>query len=562
MMTDRRLRLLTLLAVLLFGAAWARAAELTTVGSGEIKAKLGEGRQPQIVAAPRGTVTDRKGYALAISEPASDVAVTPYMIDDPAALADRLAPLLGVDAAELAPKLSGRGLYSLIARRLPQRQARKVAALKIPGLSLTPTTRRIYPFETVASQILGFSGTDGQGLAGVELSLDGALKGQNGKRLLVRGRGADGPVVYVKEERQARPGKSVKLTLDRNIQSRAEDDLAQYGTQFGAESATAVVMQPSTGHVLAMASWPRVDANDPLDAPDSARRIMGVGFPYEPGSTFKPFTVAGALESRVITPNSSFQVGDSIQVADQEIKEAHPHGTVAMTPADILAYSSNVGTIQIARDRLGERRFDDWMRRFGFGSTTGIELPGEEPGVQPSLSSYSGSSIGNLPIGQGELVTPLQLTAGYATLANDGVRVAPTLVAAVEGKEPTRRPGQRVVSATTAAQVRDMLTRVTEAGGTGEDLAIPGYSIAGKTGTAQHVDPVTKRYSHSLYTASFVGMAPAKNPRVVVAVIIDKPRAGGEYTGAQVAGPAFRQLMRWTLTYLAVPPDRPTTPQP
>ncbi len=414
----------------------------------------------------------------------------------------------------------------------------------------------------MASQLLGFSGTDGQGLAGIELSLDGVLGGENGERLLVRGRGEDGPVVYVKEERQARPGKSVKLTIDRNIQSRAEDDLAQYGTQFGAESATAVVMQPSTGHVLAMASWPRVDANDQLGAPESARRIMGVGFPYEPGSTFKPFTVAGALESRVITPNSTFQVADSIQVADQEIKEAHPHGPVAMTPADILAYSSNVGTIQIARDRLGERRFDDWMRRFGFGSTTGIELPGEERGYQLPLDKYSGSSIGNLPIGQGELVTPLQLASGYATLANAGVRVPPTLVASVDGKEPTRAASKRVVSATTAAQVRSMLTRVTEAGGTGQELAIPGYSIAGKTGTAQHVDPATGKYSHSLYTASFVGMAPAENPRVVIAVIIDKPRAGGEYTGAQVAGPAFRELMRWTLTYLAVPPNRPTTAQP
>lgn len=563
MTQDRRLRILGLAAILLFSAAWARAAEMTTLQRDDLRAKLNEGRQPQVVAAPRGTITDRKGIVLAISESAADISASPSVIKDPAATAAKLAPILGLDEGRLTAKLTGPGGFAWVARLVPGDQAKRIRALGLPGITISPTTRRSYPQETVASQLIGFSGIDGKGLAGLELSLEDTLRGRDGKRLLVWGRGGDeARVVYVKDERPTQPGKSVKLTIDARIQARAEQDLAQYGGMFGAKSGTAIVMQPTTGKVLAMASWPKVDANQPGDAPAEARQITATGFNYEPGSTFKPFPVAGAIESRAITPSTTFVVPPQIQVADQVIKDSHEHGVETMTAGDILAQSSNVGTIQIARDKLGVTRFDQWIRKFGFGQVTGVEVPGEQRGRVIDTDDYSGSSIGNLPIGQGELVTPMQLATAYSTLANDGVREQPTLIEEVDGKAPLRAKGKRLVSTKTAVELRGMLARVTESGGTGENLAIPGYTVAGKTGTAQKVDPVTKKYSHSIYTASFIGMAPADRPRVVIAVIIDEPTRGGIY-GAQVAGPAFRDLMRWTLNYLAVPPDAdaPTTPQ-
>ncbi|MFT4035988.1 MAG: penicillin-binding protein 2 [Patulibacter sp.] len=555
MTQDRRLRILGLVVLMLFGAAWARAAELTTVQRGSLQAKLAEGRQPETVAAPRGTITDRTGRVLAISEAAADISASPIVVKDPVGTAAKLAPILGVDEAKLRVKLSSDDGFAWIARLVPGDQAKKISALRLPGITVSPTTRRSYPQETVASQLIGFSGIDGKGLAGLELSMEQTLRGRDGKRLLVWGRGGDDArVVYVKDERATQPGKSVKLTIDALIQARAEQDLAKYGSMFGAASGTAIVMQPTTGKVLAMASWPKVDANNPTDAPEEARQITATGFNYEPGSTFKPFTVAGALETRAITPSSSFIVPYAIQVADQRIEDAEEHGTETMTPSDILAKSSNVGTIQIARDRLGATRFDQWIRKFGFGQPTGVEVPGEQRGRLLDPQDYSGSSIGNLPIGQGELVTPMQLASAYATLANDGVREQPTLIDEIDGQRQPQAQAERVVSVRTATEIRQMLKRVTEAGGTGAQLTIPGYEIAGKTGTAQHVDPATGEYSHSLYTASFIGMAPADRPRVVIAVVIDKPSRGAYY-GAEVAGPAFKDLMRWTLNYLAVPTD-------
>jgi cell division protein FtsI (penicillin-binding protein 3) len=553
---DRRLRILGLVVLVLFGAAWTRAAAMTTVQRDDLQAKLGESRQPQTIAAPRGTITDRKGLTLAISESAADISASPMVIEDPAGTASKLAPILGIDKDKLTVKLTGSAGFVWISRLVPGGQAKRISALGLPGITVAPTTRRSYPQETVASQLIGFSGIDGKGLAGLELSLEDTLRGRDGKRLLVWGRGGkDARVVYVKDEQPTQPGQNVKLTVDARIQARAEQNLAQYGGMFGASSGTAIVMQPTTGNVLAMASWPKVDANSPADAPEEARQIMATGFNYEPGSTFKPFTVAGGLETNAISPSTTFTVPYSIQVADQQIHDNEVHGTEVMTPGDILAKSSNVGTIQIARDKLGTTRFDQWIRKFGFGQPTGVEVPGEQRGKMIDTADYSGSSIGNLPIGQGELVTPMQLATAYATIANDGVREQPTLIDEVGGKRPQRSAGRRIVSAKTATEIRQMLKRVTETGGTAEQLAIKGYEVAGKTGTAQHIDPVTREYSHELYTASFIGMAPADRPRVVVAVIIDKPTRGGIY-GAEVAGPAFKDLMRWTLNYLAVPTDQ------
>lgn len=552
MSQDRRLRILGLVVLVVFGLAWLRAAQLTTVEAKTLTGRLDEGRQPQIIAAPRGQITDRNGIVLAISENAADVSANPRLIKDPVATAQKLAAILDRPEAELFEKLTNGSGYVILARLVSEAQGKQIRALGIEGLDTAPRTRRQYPQATVASQLVGFSGVDGQGLSGIEQSLEKALRGKDGKRLLVRGRGGT-KVVYIKDEQQTAPGKSVKLTIDARIQARAEEELAVAGQRFGAKSATAIVMQPSTGKVLAMANWPKVDANDVADAPGSARIIQGTNFAYEPGSTFKPFTVAGALEERKVTPTTNFVLAPSIVVADRTIKESHPRPTMTMNTGQILAESSNVGTITIAQ-KLGKTGFDRWIRKFGFGRTTGVELQREERGVLLDVGDYSGSSIGNLPIGQGELVTPLQLVQGYATFANDGIQHKPTLIDAVNGRPEKRSAGERVVSAKTAREMRAMLQKTTEAGGTATHAAIAGYEIASKTGTAEKVRPGDTEYTKGLYTGSIIGMAPADNPKIVVAVIVDEPTREGYY-GAEVAGPAFKELTRSTLNYLGVAPN-------
>jgi cell division protein FtsI/penicillin-binding protein 2 len=296
-----------------------------------------------------------------------------------------------------------------------------------------------------------------------------------------------------------------------------------------------------------------VDANDLGGAPEYAAQNRAVGFNYEPGSTFKAFTVAGALEDGVVNPDDVFHLPPSITVADRQIKEAHDRGPVDLTTAQILKTSSNVGTVLVGQ-RLGAARFDRWVRRFGFGRPTGVELAGEESGQVLQLDRYSGSSMGNLPIGQGESVTPLQLATAYAAIANGGIIRSPRLIDRVGGT-PTPMPrGRRVISGRTAAQLRRMLEGVIEAGGTGAAAAIDGYSLAGKTGTAQKVDPDTGTYSKTRFIASFVGFAPARDPKLLVTVMVDEPK--GEINGAQVAAPAFQEIMRFALPYLGIEPDR------
>lgn len=556
MTQERRLRILGLVVLVVFGIGWLRAAQLSTVSADDLGAKLQDGRQPQTLAAPRGLVTDRKGIVLAISEGAADVSATPYLIDDPMKVAAQLAPLVDRPSGELLEKLSEKSGFVWLAKLVPEEQAKKIRALGIEGITLTPRTRREYPQTTVASQLIGFSGIDGEGLAGIELALDKALRGTDGKRLLVRGRGEDGnagKVVYIKDEKPVTPGKSVRLTLDARIQARAEDQLAKVGTAQGARSATAIVMQPSTGEVLAMASWPKVDANAAAKAPSEAQRINATQFTYEPGSTFKPFTVAGAIEENKVTPETRFDLPYAYMVADRPIHDSHQDADGTGTVSEILSESSNIGTIKIAQ-RLGEERFDAWIRKFGFGQRTGVGIGDqEERGRLLAVDDYSGSSIGNLPIGQGELVTPMQLASGYATIANDGIREQPTLVSEVDGKKQPTAASRRVISAQTAKTMRAMLTKTTQAGGTATNVQIPGYQVAAKTGTANKVIPGKAEYSKTLYTSSIIGMAPATKPRIVVAVIVDEPK--GSYYGAEVAGPTFKDLTRWTLNYLGVAPD-------
>jgi cell division protein FtsI/penicillin-binding protein 2 len=311
-------------------------------------------------------------------------------------------------------------------------------------------------------------------------------------------------------------------------------------------------MDPRTNAILAMANWPRVDANDVGGAPVTARDNHAVSMNYEPGSTFKIVTVAGALEDGLVTPDTSFYLPSELKFYDRLIHDAEPRGPVTLTTAEILAQSSNIGAIRIGL-LLGRDRFDRWVRNFGFGTPTGAELPGEETGIVPRVSQYSGSSMGNLPIGQGESVTPLQLATAYAAIANGGTLRPPHIVASVGGRPVSPARGRRVLSPAVAGAVRQMLEGVLAPGGTASEVSIPGYQLAGKTGTANKVDPVNGGYSSTRYVASFVGFAPARDPKLLVAVVVDEPK-GGSYSGGQVAAPAFGKIMSFALPYLKIPP--------
>jgi cell division protein FtsI (penicillin-binding protein 3) len=504
----------------------------------------------EAVPAQRGSISDRNGLDLAVSEPAQDISATPYLVKEPLAAAQKLAPLLGKPQDKVLRELSQRSGFVYLARALPAKQARSVMALKIPGVAGAPVMRRVYPRGALAAQVLGVVGTEGNGLSGLEYARNVLLHGQTGQRHVVSD--AIGQPVSINEVHPEQPGMPVSLTLDANVQQRTEDVLSAVGRVFSPKDATAIVMDPRSGAILAMANWPQVNANDPAGSSPEALQNRAVGFDYEPGSTFKAFTVAGALQQGLVNPTSSFYIPDKIKVADRTIHDDTEHGDETLTTAQILAQSSNVGAIKIGMLE-GKTAFSQWVSRFGFGQRTGVELPGEEIGQVLPVSRYSGSSMGNLPIGQGQLVTPLQMASAYSAIANGGILRPPHIIRSV-GSEPQPVPaGHRVISSATAASLRQMLRGVLAPGGTASEVSIPGYQLAGKTGTASKVDQATGEYSKSRYVASFMGFAPASDPKLLCAVIVDEPQAGSIF-GGTVAAPAFGQIMSFALPYLRIAP--------
>jgi cell division protein FtsI (penicillin-binding protein 3) len=549
---ERRIGLIFALFLLGLSIATVKALWLGVVRADALKkAAATQQKATLTVPARRGSIVDRNGEELAVSQPALSVAATPYLIRDPLKVSEQIAPMLGLDQDKVLEALSKKGTgFVWLARKLPVDVVRKVQDLKIEGLDFVEEATRVYPRKFVASQLLGFTGTDNTGLAGLELQHDKQLRGRDGKRLLVKD--ALGQAIRLKDEHAAIPGKPLTLTLDDRIQEETENVLAEVGAKYKpAKGATAIVMDPRNGELLAVANWPRIDANNIDGAPDWAKQDRAVQVSYEPGSTFKAFTFAGALTEKKVTPDEVFQLPAFIQVADRQIGEAHGVSYGTLTASDILRKSSNVGTITIGL-RLGADHFDKWVRAFGFGKVTGVDLPGEQTGIVLPRDKYSGSSMGNLPIGQGEAVTPMQMATAYAAIANGGVLRPPRVVKAIGGRQTPVPKGKRVISTGVAAELRDMLEGVLGPGGTASGAAIPGYQLAGKTGTAEKPDPVNGGYSKTRFVASFVGFAPAKNPRLLTLVMVDEPQ--GDIYGGSVAAPAWRDITAFALNYLRIPP--------
>ncbi len=551
---DRRIRVLLVVFAAVFGVTLARAAWLQTVQASSLASKgASQQHESLVIPAGRGTILDRSGVQLAIGEQATTVYANPREIANPRLVANAAAQTLGVDANVLYPQLADRTKGFVYVAR--QADPQKAAALKdrhLAGLGFYPEERRFYPLGPVASQVVGFAGIDNRGLAGVELERDSTLSGRPGRETVIKD--PLGRVVDVLGSVSERDGHDVYLTIDHTLQAEAEAALRSAVVQWHAKRATATILDPHTGAVLAMATSPGFDANAFPDTTPDLQRNSPVTDVYEPGSTFKLVTVAAALSEHKVTATSAFTLPYSIQVSDKVIHDAEWRPTETMTVGQILARSSNVGAVTLAR-LVGATGLSSWISRFGFGHDTGIDFPGESAGIVLPRNKWYGSAVGTIPIGQGIAVTPIQLAAAYAAIANHGLWVTPHLVDHVIGGSRPKIDRRRVVSPAIAQELMGMLVNVV-AEGTGTLAHVPGYNVAGKTGTADKPDPQTGGYSTSKYVASFVGIVPATAPRLVILVTVDEPH--GAIFGGTVAAPVFQQIARFALQYLEVPPDNPS----
>jgi cell division protein FtsI (penicillin-binding protein 3) len=511
----------------------------------------------------RGLILDRQGRELARSLDVDSFFAEPKDIEDECATAQALAPLLGTSAAALEARLRGEKAaghkFLWLARELEPEQAEKIRALDLRGVGSVKEPKRYYPNGSLAAHVLGFVGLDDAGLAGVEIFQNAALKGDSGKVVLshdARNR------AFESAETESKAGQSVSLTIDQNVQYAVERSLSAAVAREHAKSGAAVVLDPHTGEILALANSPTFDPNQAKGIAPDVLTNKALQYTYEPGSTFKVVAYSGAIEEKLVKPTDMIdcQMG-SITLFGRTVHDSHPHGVLSVTEA--LAQSSNVAAIKLGM-KLGDARLYDYIRRFGFGAKTGVELPGETRGLLRDVKKWDKTSIGSIPMGQEIAVTPVQVAAAFGTIANGGVRIAPHVVRELRdagGKiVPRAKPEEhRVVSTETARTIRSMLEMVT-LDGTAKAARLDGYTAAGKTGTAQKVDPQTHAYSKSKYVASFVGFAPVDNPSVVIIVVLDEP--GTSIYGGAVAAPVFKEIAEQVLPYLGVAPDTETKQAP
>jgi cell division protein FtsI (penicillin-binding protein 3) len=549
-LANRRIRLLGAVFALVFAIALARAGWLQAIRAQALdRMASNQHRQTIDVQPHRGTIYDRRGLELALGSPAITVYANPRQIRDPRAVAVAAGQTLGLDPDKLYPLLADRSHgFVYVERQADADKAQALERRNIVGLGFYPEEKRIYPQRRVGSSVIGYAGVDNRGLSGLELSLDHVLTGRRGEKTIVKD--PFGRTLEVVGSKPGSDGQDAYLTIDHTIQGQVERILSATQERWQARSASAVVMDPRTGAILALAVEPGFDANRSPKVSDDRRRNRAVTDTYEPGSTFKIVTISAALESGLIKPTTKYRLPPSIQVADRKIHDAEPRGTVTLNVEQILSLSSNVGVVTIA-EALGKDQISRWIRRFGFGRRTGIEYPGESKGIVLPASRWSGSTIGNVPIGQGIAVTALQMIAAYGAIANDGVWVEPHLVERVGNGSPVQPARRRIMSVHTAHAVRHMLRQVVEEG-TGTTAQVPGYRIAGKTGTAAKPDE-RGGYTNYKYVASFVGFVPVKNPRIVILVTVDEPK--GAIWGGVVAAPAFAEIAKFTTQYLEVAPN-------
>ncbi len=554
-----RLGALCLVWVLALVLLLARMVDLQVAHGARLQ-RLALLQQTELLHFPghRGLIVDRMGRPLAENVEAESVYAVPQAIPDPVGFARRIAPVLGLAPADVRARLRRGGPhFAWLARRLPAQALQALRAMGLgEALGIEPEPRRAYPAGRLAASVIGFSGLDGVGLAGLELQYDAFLQGVGG--VGTAGRDAIGRELIHTERIVTRPrdGDTVVLALDEVIQHIAERELGRALDHTGARGGVVIIMDPWTGELLALASLPSFDPNHYETAPPALWKNSATAAVYEPGSTFKLILAAAALSSRAVTPEDTFPDLGRIRINGFTIRDAEPAGSApALGLADIVVRSSNVGAAQVAT-RLGRVAFDAYIRQFGFGHPTGVDLPGEASGITRPASQWRDPSLQTIAFGQGISVTPIQLLVAVAALATHGLAVHPHVVGVVRDPEghavatPGDLPPHRVIEADVADQVLAMMRSVVEEG-TGTQAQIGGYTVAGKTGTAQRPSP-SGGYDPHAYVASFVGVVPATDPRLAILVVVDGPH--GAYFGGDVAAPIFREVARQVLWYLHIPP--------
>jgi cell division protein FtsI (penicillin-binding protein 3) len=506
------------------------------------------------VSPPRGVIYDRNGRELAMTVSVDSVFAVPSEIPDQANTAALLARILKTEPQEILAHFKSSHAFSWIARKLDNDTAARIRDLNLKGIYFQKESKRFYPKRELAAQALGFVGLDDEGLGGLERSFDSPMRGKSGKMLISLDARRHW---FGRVEKQPDPGENLVLTIDEKIQYIAERELDAAMQRTHAAAATVIVQNPKTGEILALANRPTFDANAFHKSDPQKMKNRAVSDVYEPGSTFKMVTIAAALEEKITNPEEVIDCQNgAIYIGNVRIRDHKPFGLLSVS--QILANSSDVGAIKLGL-RLGEDRFDRYIRAFGFGSQTGIELPGETRGITKPVSRWSKVSIGAISMGQEIGISPVQLISLISTIANDGTYTPPRIVAGTRDvNDPGAKvvfhpaPQRRVVSTVTAVEMKKMLEGVVLFG-TGKKAILDGYTSAGKTGTAQKADPATGGYSKTKYVASFAGFAPAYDPVISVAVIIDS--AVGPHEGGQIAAPVFKAIAQQTLAYMNVPQD-------
>jgi len=507
------------------------------------------------IVSRRGTIYDRAGRELAVSLKVPSVFAQPAAVEDPAATAKALAPILEQPARDILARLTADKPFVWIQRQMDPAKGEAIIDLNLKGIGLYPESRRYYPRQELAAHVLGMMGVDDRGLEGLEHQYDDLLGGQ--PQFVAAQQDALGRVIFRQEEPEPHvPVFDLTLTIDEVIQYIAERELQRAVERSRAKAGTAIVMDPWTGEILALANQPTYDPNNYQKSGAAARRDRAVTDAFEPGSVFKVILAAGGLEEGVIRPGDRFfGENGAIEVSGVTIRDHEKHGW--LTVREILTQSSNVGAIKIGQ-KLGKSLYYHYISSFGFGSLTGLDLPGETPGLMRRPKSWSALSLSVLSMGQEISVTPVQIATAFSAVANGGNLVRPHVVHALQAQDGSLSREvdsvviRRVTSAETAQTLLEMLRGVVE-DGTGKEAALEEYTVAGKTGTAQKMDPATGRYSHQKIVASFVGAVPAESPRLVILVLIDEPEA--LRWGGSIAAPTFREIARDALQYLQVPPS-------
>ena len=507
--------------------------------------------------ARRGTIYDREGEPLAVSIEARTVYAAPNTVKDKAGTAKALASVLGGDSNDYLKKLKRDSGFVYIARKVDMDTAKSLEALKLEGVGFLDDSRRMYPSGELACQVLGFVGTDGTGLAGIEKRYNDVLGGRAGVLLGERdpyGRPIPGGV---QKSIDSVDGHDIVLTIDKDIQYHAQVELAAAVKKWAAKSGSVVVMNPQTGEIYAMASTPGYNPNDFTKADPAAFRNRPIADAYEPGSTIKSLTAAAVLDKKLFTPDTRLQLPPTLTIAGRTIHESHPRGPVSWSVTDIVTNSSNVGAVKLGL-KLGKAGLYDYFAKFGLTETTGVDYPGEARGWLPEPSKWSDSSIANIPFGQGVSSTPLQLARAVGAIANKGVLVTPHFLLEVP-QEPDFRiewPTRRAITKEAARATTGILQRVVTEG-TGGQAAVPGYTVAGKTGTAQVALSGGRGYAKGTYIASFIGYLPADDAQVLIAVKLDEPR--NAIYGGTVAAPLFSSLGAFAVAHLKIPPSTPSS---